>query len=330
MTVEDWPLLRWSLGSAIAVLHQRRSSRVVQVARRYADGTSVRNFQRGVASELSCDLRLSVSLTALTLVKDSLNMNAPKVDKKAKPDPNSKASKMEIISMGDDGYDHAAAPSLDQKVRVVGGKGEFQARYTKGRELGLGAFSNVFLGTHRASRKEYAVKKIDREKMIWGDSRDALEDEVNHLIIAREGPNIVQLYEVYEEKSHCYLVMELMHGGELFDRILERKNFTEKEARDCIRSVLTGLEYLHEKRLAHRDLKPENLLLTGTSDTSVKLADFGFSKVVKKVNGLRTLCGTPGYLAPEASSKHLLSIPGAHRHLTFFCPCSDSGTVARV
>lgn len=53
------------------------------------------------------------------------------------------------------------------------------------------------------------------------------------------------------------------------------------------------------RRLAHRDLKPENLLLTGNSDTEVKLADFGFSKIVKKVNGCRTLCGTPGYMAPE-------------------------------
>lgn len=210
------------------------------------------------------------------------------------------SQKRHMISMGDDGYNHTVAPSLEQKVRVVPGQGQIEKRYQRGRELGLGAFSNVFLGTHRASKKEYAIKKIDREKMMWGDSRDALEDEVNHLIQVREGPNIVQLYEVYEEKSHCYLVMELMYGGELFDRILERKNFSEKAARDCIRCVLTGLDYLHEKRLAHRDLKPENLLLTSeTNDTEVKLADFGFSKIVKKQNECRTLCGTPGYMAPE-------------------------------
>jgi serine/threonine protein kinase len=149
--------------------------------------------------------------------------------------------------MGDDGYDHRCAPSLRQKVRVAPGRGDFEARYSTGRQLGLGAFSNVFLGTHKASRQEYAVKKIDREKMIWGDSRDVLEDEVNHLILARNGPNIVQLYEVYEEKVHCYLVMELMEGGELFDRILERKNFTESNARECIRGILTGLDYLHER-----------------------------------------------------------------------------------
>jgi hypothetical protein len=90
-----------------------------------------------------------------------------------------------LISMGEDGYDHTKAPSLKQKVRVVPGKGEFATRYAKGRELGLGAFSNVFLGKHRASQKEYAIKKIDRAKMVWGDSRDALEDEVNHLITVR-------------------------------------------------------------------------------------------------------------------------------------------------
>jgi serine/threonine protein kinase len=63
----------------------------------------------------------------------------------------------------------------------------------------------------------------------------------------RQGPNIVQLYEVYEEKTHCYLVTELMRGGELFDKILDNKTFSEKSARDAIRGVLTGLDYLHLK-----------------------------------------------------------------------------------
>lgn len=167
--------------------------------------------------------------------------------------PNSsKAAQLDVISMGDDGYNHKVAPSLQQKVRVVPGRGDFEGRYAMGRQLGLGAFSNVFLGVHKASQNEYAVKKIDREKMIWGDSRDVLEDEVNHLIMARNGPNIVQLYEVYEEKVHCYLVMELLRGGELFDRILERKNFTEANARECVRGILTGLDYLHERYVRQR------------------------------------------------------------------------------
>ena len=96
--------------------------------------------------------------------------------------------------------------------------------------------------------------------MFWGD-RDALKDEIKNLQEVRAGPNIVQLYEVFEEKEWSYLVTELMMGGELFDRIIEKKTFSEKEARSCCRCVLSALEYMHSRRVAHRDLKPENLLL---------------------------------------------------------------------
>jgi calcium/calmodulin-dependent protein kinase I len=163
----------------------------------------------------------------------------------------------------------------------------------------LGAFAVVFIGTHRPTGAEYAVKQIDRSTMFWGD-RDALKDEIANLEVAREGPNIVQLYEVYQERAFCYLVMELMEGGELLEYIIEKKTFTEKEARNCSKSVLSALAYMHEKRVAHRDIKPENLLLSNEKDlNTIKLADFSFAKFVKKRNSCRTLCGTPGYLAPE-------------------------------
>jgi serine/threonine protein kinase len=117
----------------------------------------------------------------------------------------------------------------------------------------------VFVG-HHPTGAEYAVKQVDRAKMFWGE-RDALKDEIVNLQAVRAGPNIVQLYEVFQEKAYCYLVTELMPGGELFDRIIEKKTFTEKEARSCCRCVLSALEYMHQRRVTHRDLKPENLLL---------------------------------------------------------------------
>jgi calcium/calmodulin-dependent protein kinase I len=166
-------------------------------------------------------------------------------------------------------------------------------------QLGFGAFATVFVGTHKPTGATYAIKQVDRSKMYWGD-RDALKDEINNLREVRAGPNIVQLYEVFEERTYCYLVTELMTGGELFDRIIDKKTFSEKEARDSIRCVLEALQYMHERRVAHRDLKPENLLLKDPKGLlPVKLADFGFAKSVEKKNGCRTLCGTPGYLAPE-------------------------------
>ena len=126
--------------------------------------------------------------------------------------------------------------------------------------MGYGAFAQVFIGIHRPTGAEYAIKQVDRSKMFWGQ-RDALKDEIKNLKEVRAGPNIVQLYEIYEEKNFCYLVTELMPGGELFDRIIEKKTFSEKEARESARCVLQALEYMHRKRVAHRDLKPENLLL---------------------------------------------------------------------
>lgn len=223
-----------------------------------------------------------------------MKSNRSKVPTKAQQSPSHKSL---IARDGKDTYNTSIPPSLSQKVRVT--TEPLSRYYTKGVELGLGAFANVFLGTHQPTQAQYAIKKIDRQKMMWGE-HDALEDEINSLILVREGPNIVQLYEVYEEPKNCFLVMELMRGGELFDRILEKKIFTEKEARDCTRCILNGLDFMHQRRVVHRDLKPENLLLpTADSDTHVKLADFGFAKKVLAHNGLRTLCGTPGYLAPE-------------------------------
>lgn len=127
-------------------------------------------------------------------------------------------------------------------------------------QLGYGAFATVFIGTSKEFGKDYAIKKIDRSKMMWGD-RDALQDEINNLKATREGPHIVHLYDEYYDNHDCYLVMELMLGGELFDRIIQRRNFSEKEAREVTRCMLEALDYMHTKRIVHRDLKPENLLL---------------------------------------------------------------------
>ena len=97
--------------------------------------------------------------------------------------------------------------------------------------------------------------------MKWGD-RDALQDELENLRILKEGPNIVQLFAIYTPNAReCYMVMELLQGGELFERILEKRTFTEAEARDVTRGLLSALSYMHSQKIAHRDLKPENLLL---------------------------------------------------------------------
>ena len=88
--------------------------------------------------------------------------------------------------------------------------------------------------------------------------------------------------------------MECVSGGELFDRIVEKSYYNEAEARAVCKILLEAIGYCHEHHVAHRDLKPENLLLRSKDDdSSIKIADFGFAKIVDKKGSLTTQCGTP-------------------------------------
>jgi len=114
-------------------------------------------------------------------------------------------------------------------------------------------------------------------------------------------PNCISLLEVFESEDAAYLVMELAAGGELFDQLLKKGYYTEKDAARLVREILLGVEYLHSMDIVHRDLKPENFLfLDKSEDSRLMIAGFGLSKV--STNGddvLMTACGTPEYVAPE-------------------------------
>jgi len=163
--------------------------------------------------------------------------------------------------------------------------------------LGTGAFSQVRLAESKTETgKLYAVKIID--KTALKGKEDSLENEIKVLRRLKH-PNIVQLLETYEDKSKVYLVMELVTGGELFDRIVEKGSYTEKDAADLIRQVLEAVDYMHEQGVVHRDLKPENLLYyCPDEDSKIMISDFGLSKM-EDSGIMATACGTPGYVAPE-------------------------------
>lgn len=162
-----------------------------------------------------------------------------------------------------------AQPSMPQRLSTLppdivieeAKDGEtFEQVYRPGKQLGEGAFSKVILGTHRLYEVDFAVKIIDRKKMHWG-GRDALKDEIENLRKLKKAPNVVKFQDVFYEESLCYLVVELLPGGELFGRIIEKGTFSEREARDASKCVLSALHYMHLRRIVHRDMKPENLLL---------------------------------------------------------------------
>lgn len=165
--------------------------------------------------------------------------------------------------------------------------------------LGTGAFSTVREGFHKSSSQiSFAVKCINRKKLSEEDEA-ALLDEVS-ILKEMNHAHIIRIFDFFVEPSTYYLVMERMRGGELFDRIVTKAYYNEKEARDTCKIVLEAVSYCHENHVAHRDLKPENLLLlSDVDDSAVKIADFGFAKKVYEPNSLTTQCGTPGYVAPE-------------------------------
>jgi len=113
-------------------------------------------------------------------------------------------------------------------------------------------------------------------------------------------PNIVTLKEAYDTDTDCYLIMELISGGELFDKIVELSSYSEKDASRIVHQMVDAVAHLHSKNIVHRDLKPENLLLESDSATAdIRLADFGLSKFLDPKEPLNVPVGTPGYVAPE-------------------------------
>lgn len=114
-------------------------------------------------------------------------------------------------------------------------------------------------------------------------------------------PNIVKLFEVFEDEGQYYLVMELMTGGDLFGKLKQKKVFTEAEASNLIRPIIDAINYLHSLNIIHRDIKLENLLYSTDDPSSrmIKVSDFGLARFISLETLASTTCGTPGYVAPE-------------------------------
>lgn len=163
--------------------------------------------------------------------------------------------------------------------------------------LGTGAFSEVVLAQEKLTSRMFAVKCIPKKALKGKES--SIENEIAVLRKIKH-ENIVALEDIYESPDHLYLIMQLVSGGELFDRIVEKGFYTEKDASTLIRQVLDAVNYLHRMGIVHRDLKPENLLYFNPQDESkIMISDFGLSKMEGSGDVMSTACGTPGYVAPE-------------------------------
>ncbi|XP_061234486.1 ribosomal protein S6 kinase alpha-2 isoform X5 [Neopsephotus bourkii] len=162
-------------------------------------------------------------------------------------------------------------------------------------DIGIGSYSVCKRCVHKATETEFAVKIIDKSK------RDPSE-EIEILLRYGQHPNIITLKDVYDDGKYVYLVMELMRGGELLDRILRQKCFSEREASAVLCTITKTVDYLHSQGVVHRDLKPSNILYMDESGNpdSIRICDFGFAKQLRAENGLlMTPCYTANFVAPE-------------------------------
>jgi serine/threonine protein kinase len=124
------------------------------------------------------------------------------------------------------------------------------ARYSIGKVLGEGGYAVVKLGTSKITHDEVAIKIVDRKKMTK-KHEDGLRVEVA-ILQSLDHPNIVHAIDFFEDVNAYYVIMELICGGELFDRIVKKTCYTEKEARDLVRVLLNAIKYMHDNNIVHR------------------------------------------------------------------------------
>ncbi|XP_066871977.1 serine/threonine-protein kinase Chk2 isoform X2 [Kogia breviceps] len=162
---------------------------------------------------------------------------------------------------------------------------ELRDEYIMSKTLGSGACGEVKLAFERKTCKKVAIKIISKRKFAIGSEREA--------------PCIIKIKDFFDAEDY-YIVLELMEGGELFDRVVGNKRLKEATCKLYFYQMLLAVQYLHENGIIHRDLKPENVLLSSQKeDCLIKITDFGQSKILGETSLMRTLCGTPTYLAPE-------------------------------
>ena len=163
--------------------------------------------------------------------------------------------------------------------------------------LGHGHFATVSRGVHKETGEAVAIKAIEKGRA----DASAIRREVAILQKVGSHPNIVALRDVFETEDYWYLVMELVTGGELFERLVKKGPYSEKEASRLMSQMAEAIAWLHSQGVCHRDLKPENLLLSqpqGDEEISLKICDFGLSVALGE-GTLNEQQGTWAYWAPE-------------------------------
>lgn len=181
--------------------------------------------------------------------------------------------------------------------------GEFY-KIDKKNVLGTGSFGTVQRVLHKKTGVVRACKTIDKRKI---SNSQRFADEIK-ILTDLDHPNVIKMYEYFEDEKRVYLITELCKGGELFDMICSKDYMQEDEAAQIFLQILQAINYCHKMNIVHRDLKPENFLIEDSENSDgvplIKTIDFGLSKIINThgagaMERMSTKVGTPYYISPE-------------------------------
>ena len=167
--------------------------------------------------------------------------------------------------------------------------------------LGRGSFGEVYLVQKIDTQKKYAMKVLNKDRILSQNLIKYVRAERNVLSITNH-PFIVKLYFAFQTMNRLFLILEYCPGGDLAKHLLFEKKLCESRAKFYICEVLLALENLHKRNIIFRDLKPDNVVLDEKGHC--KLTDFGLSKEgVTDFEVAKSFCGSIAYLAPEMLKK---------------------------
>ncbi|XP_034006170.1 myosin light chain kinase, smooth muscle [Trematomus bernacchii] len=172
--------------------------------------------------------------------------------------------------------------------------------------LGTGKFGQVFKLVEKATKKVWAGKFI---KAYSAKEKDNVRHEIS-IMNSLHHPKLVQCIDAFEGKSDIVMVLEMISGGELFERIIDEDfELTEREVIKYMLQIIDGVNFIHKQGIVHLDLKPENIMCVGKTGSKIKLIDFGLARRLENAGTLKVLFGTPEFVAPEVINYEAISYP---------------------
>ncbi len=185
---------------------------------------------------------------------------------------------------------------------------ELDAKYIKIKEIYRGSQSHLFLGKNKETNNQVVIKQIDQNTLDKSTRYETVlwERDIVYFLKKIPHPNIVKVYDFYRTLESFYFVLEYIPNGNLKSFLLNnRKILTQKQLKKIMLELSTAVLFLHSVGIIHRDLKPENVLISkkDNGEITVKLIDFGFSRVLGKLDHLKDAYGTFSYASPEILNK---------------------------